>query len=331
MNVLGIENLSVGYVVHKRKKVLVSGMNISVPASVIVSIVGQNGVGKSTILRTLLGLQPPLTGKISLGGQNLSKLSHAERSRYVSAVLSERILLPPLTVGELVTLGRLPHQGIFVNLQKQDRYRIDQAMDLTEIKELEHVRITELSDGQLQKAMIARALAQDAELLLMDEPTSHLDISHKLKIFDLLRRLVHITKKCIILATHEVELSLQNSDYIWWIYQGKLFSGEPEELAYRHRLLEKLSDEQVYFDFSLGNYVFKKPFFREVSFEGEGEWAYWIKHLLIRNAFKICQEASIKMRVLEGQRVEIQNAGYKVIAQNFCELMRYFQPSNDIS
>lgn len=185
-------------------------------------LVGQNGVGKSTLIRTLCGLHPPLSGKIELDGNPISHYSRSAISKKIGVVLTGKPDSLNLSVLELIALGRHPHTGWLGVLRESDKKIIEASITQMEINYIATKKLFELSDGQLQKVMIARALAQDADLIILDEPTSHLDLKNKIEVLELLRKIAK-TGKGILISTHEIQLASQVCDQFWCVDFGLPF------------------------------------------------------------------------------------------------------------
>ena len=173
-------------------------IDLTIETGSFVTVIGSNGAGKSTLIRTLSGLQPAISGEILLQQQSLFNYTALDIAREISLVLTEKITFSQATVFDLVALGRQPYTNWMDQLQAEDINAINQALQLTETEELKHKKINELSDGQLQKALIAKALAQDTALILLDEPTSHLDLSYQVTLLKLMQKLAHIQNKSIL-------------------------------------------------------------------------------------------------------------------------------------
>ena len=188
------------------------GGHLTIEAGRLTCLVGRNGVGKSTLLRTIAGLQPPLSGTVSIGGEDISRLSPSRRAKKVSIVLTRQPESGSLTVAEAVALGRMPYTNFWGTLTAEDRRIVEEAMRLTDITSLAHKRLARLSDGERQKAMIARAIAQQTPVILLDEPTAFLDHPSKESLFELLTRLAHEHGKTILLSTHDLELANRFAD-----------------------------------------------------------------------------------------------------------------------
>lgn len=228
--VLSTEDLHIGYRHKQQETVIASGIDLSIEAGELVAVIGINGAGKSTLLKTLTKDQPPLKGNIFLNKLSLSHFSNKSLSESISVVLTNQIFSKNLTVFELVALGRQPYTNWLGRLSPQDFVRVEQALEQVGLTELSQKKCDELSDGQLQKVMIARALAQNTPLIFMDEPTTHLDMYHKAYVLQLLKRLTQETKKAIVFATHEINLALQLCDKIILINKSKVVYGSPTKL-----------------------------------------------------------------------------------------------------
>lgn len=221
----------------------------------LVSILGKNGIGKSTLLRTLSKVQKPLSGSIFINNTPLNSVSEKELSTQLSLVLTERLPESQLTVFELVALGRQPYTNWIDKLSPQDHQKVKLAIEQTEISHLQNNRFYELSDGQLQRVLIARALAQDTEIIILDEPTAHLDMHHTIKIFSLLKELISKTNKTIIISSHEINLSIQLSDEIVLFSDEKLYTGTPKKLIEENAFDHLFSKEHIRFNSKLQQFI----------------------------------------------------------------------------
>lgn len=233
MNTLTTDNLAVGYAQrHNNKTEMLSGLNLSLPVASVTLLVGANGSGKSTLLRTLAGTQVPLEGKIEISGKDLHSTSLRQRARLLSLVYTDRTGGGGLTVGELVSLGRQPFTGFIGHLSRNDRHIVDQALQSVGIAHKSETFIAELSDGERQKAMIARALAQQTPLIILDEPTSFLDIASRIEILQLLSRLATEGKKTILLSSHDLSSALSVANRLWIIdpFAHSIIQGDKNEL-----------------------------------------------------------------------------------------------------
>lgn len=209
--------LSVGYPPNKE---LIKDINLTVSPGDFTALVGQNGVGKSTLIRTICSLQNPLSGEVRLGNQSISILSQSDIAKKIAVVLTGKPHSLNLSVVELIALGRHPHTGWLGILSESDKEKIEAALIQMEINYIATKKLYELSDGQLQKVMIARALAQDTELIILDEPTSHLDLKNKIDVLGLLKK-ISGSGKGILISTHEIQLAAQVCSKFWCVDFGK--------------------------------------------------------------------------------------------------------------
>ena len=236
-----LKHLTVGY----GEKAVLSDINQSLQEGQMVCLLGANGVGKSTLLRTLAGFLPPLSGKVLLEGRDLLSLSLSERSRAVSVVLTERVEVPYMKVEDLVGMGRSPYTGFFGTLTKEDKTIIGEAMEMVGITALAGRTIDTLSDGERQKALLAKALAQQTPIILLDEPTAFLDFHAKAGTLRLMLRLAHETSKTILLSTHDVGMALRLSDALWIVQDGQISTGTTASLTETGALKSFLQEEMV--------------------------------------------------------------------------------------
>lgn len=222
------------------------------------TVLGKNGIGKSTLLRTISKVQKPLSGTIFINNKNSDTYTEAALSKQLSLVLTERLPESQLTVFELVALGRQPYTNWIDALSENDIRKINFAIEQTEIEPLKNNRFYELSDGQLQRVLIARALAQDTEIIILDEPTAHLDMHHTIKIFSLLKKLVSQTSKTIIISSHEVNLAIQLSDEILMMTDGTFYFGKPSTLIKKNAFENLFPSELIRFNSTLQQFVVNK-------------------------------------------------------------------------
>ena len=216
MNTIQLKDLSIGYKLHNGKtKTIASHINASVESGMLTCLIGRNDTGKSTLLRTMTGFIPPLEGQVILEGRDLSMLSATERARIISIVLTERPETDNITVNELVGMGRLPYTNFWGTLQEEDRQIVDDAMQMIGIYELRNRKIGTLSDGEKQKAMIGKAIAQQTPVIILDEPTAFLDYPSKQETMLLLHQLAQELNKTIFLSTHDLNIAYQVADKIW--------------------------------------------------------------------------------------------------------------------
>ena len=250
-------SLCIGYPAKKTPKILLENLNISLKSGILVCLIGQNGAGKSSLMRTLAGLQKPLEGDIFINDISLKNLSEIELALKISVVLSEKIDNQAITVQELVSLGRYPHTTWLSELSENDKNIIKNALTLTKTTEIATQTLSQLSDGQKQRVSLARALAQDTPFVLLDEPTAHLDLPSRLQLFKMLRNLTITTNKTFLISTHELDLALQVADVVWLIDNHKnLHIKTPLEMTQSGILEETFAVEGLFFNKQTGRWEF---------------------------------------------------------------------------
>lgn len=233
-------------------------MNFFLQQGELSAIVGVNGIGKSTLLRTLGKVQPKLSGSIVLGIKDLKSYSTMELASTISVVLTETLASKNLTVLELIALGRQPYTNWIGKLSNTDKIKIQEAISMVDLDELKNKKCYELSDGQLQRVMIARALTQDTSIILLDEPTSHLDLHHKVQILKLLKSIAHKTRKTILFTSHEIEMAIQLCDKILIMNNESHEFGEPCELIQNQSFERLFPEDTVKFDAKTGSFKIEK-------------------------------------------------------------------------
>lgn len=255
--ILSAEQLSIGYSNKKESAAIADSINITLSQGKLIALIGANGIGKSTLLRTLTGIQQPLKGTVLLKGKKVNDYNAKELAQTLGIVLTESLPPSNLTVFELVALGRQPYTNWLGTLSPEDIQQVNKAIRLTQIEHLIHKRHFEISDGQLQKVLIARALAQDTPLIILDEPTTHLDLLHKVNLLRLLKRLTSETGKCILYSTHDLDLALQLSDEMVVMTSDSVTQDTPKNLI-TNKVFDKLfNDENISFDVQKGGFVIK--------------------------------------------------------------------------
>jgi iron complex transport system ATP-binding protein len=231
-NSVELNDLSIGYRSKQGVRVVAEGLTAQLQRGQLTCLLGENGIGKSTLLRTLAAFQPKLSGSIMIGGRELESYSERELARTIGIVLTEKPDVQQMTVMELVEMGRAPYTGFWGRLNEADRKACHEAIALIGIEPLKDRMVQTLSDGERQKVMIAKALAQGTPIILLDEPTAFLDFPSKVEIMLLLSRLAHEMGKTIFLSTHDLDLALQTSDCLWLMGRNlPLAVGTPRELA----------------------------------------------------------------------------------------------------
>jgi iron complex transport system ATP-binding protein len=253
--ILQASKISIGYTSKKAKNIIAANIDLSLKKGKLIALIGANGIGKSTLLRTIIGIQKPISGTVSLNEKNIQELDSLTLAQNLSVVLTEKLPPSNLTVWELIALGRQPYTNWIGTLTDNDIAKINEAIELTQIGHLSSQRHYEISDGQLQIVLIARALAQDTPLIILDEPTTHLDLLHKVVLFKLLKKLTQETGKCILFSTHDIDMAIQLSDEMIIMTPENTVQDQPCNLILKGSFNTLFKDEHIVFDSEKGKFV----------------------------------------------------------------------------
>jgi iron complex transport system ATP-binding protein len=273
--------------VRRQTTVVASGLNLRLRAGEMVCLLGPNGAGKSTLMRTLAGMQPPLEGRVEIAGQDVQAMAPAQLARLLAIVLTERIDVGNLSAFDLVALGRHPYTDWMGRLRETDRTVVEKALKAVQAESLRWRPVNELSDGERQKVMIARALAQEPVVLLLDEPTAFLDLPRRVEIMAMLRELTRTTGCAILLSTHDLDLALRSADRLWLLEAGGIIhTGVPEELVLSGAFAAAFRSSGVEFDAAQGVFRLQRSLRGTAIVHGEGLPAYWTMRALERLGFE---------------------------------------------
>lgn len=252
--ILQASQISIGYSHKRENTVVASDINLCLEKGKLIALIGANGIGKSTLLRTITGIQKTISGSVLLNGQNIHEIDALTLAQNLSVVLTEKLPPSNLTVFELIALGRQPYTNWIGKLTAIDIVKVNEAMELTQISHLAAKRHYEISDGQLQKVLVARALAQDTPLIILDEPTTHLDLLHKVGLFKLLKKLTHETGKCILFSTHDIDMAIQLSDEMIIMTPETVLQDQPCNFITNGSFNSLFKDEHIIFDADKGKF-----------------------------------------------------------------------------
>ncbi|MCU0482069.1 MAG: ABC transporter ATP-binding protein [Anaerolineae bacterium] len=242
-------DLTIGYAPPRKPHIVVAaGLHLTLQAGQLTCLIGRNGVGKSTLMRTLAGIQKPLTGVVSLNGASIHSLSPIELARAVAIVLTEPIAPSQMRGTDLVALGRHPYTDWAGRLSEHDLERVRWAIHAVDGTHLADLPISEMSDGSRQRLLVARALAQETDLILLDEPTAFLDVVSRAEMMSLLKHLAHSTGRAVLVSTHDLDLALQMTDSLWVMDKGVVHVGTAHELAHNGVLGRTFRSERVQFN-----------------------------------------------------------------------------------
>lgn len=279
-----IKSLSIGYPGSKSTKVVAENINASINQGELTCLLGANGIGKSTLLRTLSAFQPKLSGEILIQGKDLDAYTDRELSHIIGVVLTDRLDIRNITVEELIGLGRSPYTGFWGGLGKEDKEIVNQSISQVRIEDLAHRMVHTLSDGERQKVMIAKALAQETPVIFLDEPTAFLDFPSKVEIMQLLHSLSRDTHKTIFLSTHDLELALQIADKLWVMDKTHgLTIGTPEDLSLNGSLSTFFERKGITFDMETGLFRVNNEYSYQIKLSGHGRRYTMVSKALGRN------------------------------------------------
>lgn len=293
--VLETKRLTTGYLESKnRKKVVSLDLHLSIRNGELIALLGPNGSGKSTLMKTLAGLQKPLSGDVVIADKKLSVLKAKELAFLISLVLTERIDVINLKVWDVVSVGRYPYMGFMGNPSQRDKEIITQALADCGLIGFQNRLFSELSDGEKQKVMIARALSQDTPLIILDEPTAHLDLPNRI---DLMRMLYTLSKKTgnsILISTHELDLAMQWADTIWLMDNtGKVDVGCSEDLVLDKKFSKVFDSAYAAFDLQKGIFQMKEQPIAIVDVSPDSIPEIWLIRALERRGFSIGKDGAI--------------------------------------
>ena len=300
---LQLSDLTIGYPDKNKTRKVQSNLNLSADRGELIALIGKNGCGKSTLIRSIACLQPVYKGVISLENKDLVGLRPEKRARLLSVVLTGQHSVASFNVRELISIGRDPYTGWLGSLSERDNEIISDAMKSTYLEGFENRSIFELSDGERQRVFIARALAQDTPLILLDEPTSHLDLPNRINILLLLQKLARDTGKTILISTHELETAMQVADKLWLMEYGKgVVVGAPEDLVLNGSFEEIFHHNSYEFDKEYGSFIVQKNLDKYITThvsKPDGLMARWTTKALSRKGYKITSDAPIELFVNE--------------------------------
>ena len=319
------KDLCIGYRTGKKEKIVHKHLNFELQTGELTCLLGANGAGKSTLLRTLSASQASLGGELLVLDKPLNEYTEKERSRTIGVVLTDKTFAGGLSVYELIALGRQPHTGFFGRLNKDDRRIIEEAMENVGIAHKAKSYTAELSDGERQKVMIAKALVQECPLILLDEPTAFLDVVSRIEIMHLPHRLATEQQKAILLSTHDIEQALVLSDRLWLLSRGKgLQCGVTEDIILSHRMENLFPHKNICFDYDHGVFYPTVCGSHEVQVECEDKTLlHWTINALNRHGYQcVAHECSTKLIALSPTELHwIENKETRIY-HSFEELLK---------
>ena len=302
MKLIHTQSLAIGYTEGSTNKVLQKDINLSLSNGEIISLMGQNGVGKTTFIKTLSGLHKGISGSVYHQHRPIDEISKSSLAKQISVVLTEKPFAAHLSVIELIALGRHPYSNWLGRLNTSDKQAIDLAINQTNIDYLANKKLYQLSDGQFQKVMIARALAQETDLIILDEPTAHLDLSNKIEIMLLLKSIAG-SGKGVLIATHDLQVSLQLSDRLWLFnFNRPVLEGCPEDLILQGAIDQTLFPINNNIDLTTGTVKHLDERKGNILLQGDPTIVHWTAQALQRNGYAVNKDTptSISIYCLDG-------------------------------
>lgn len=308
---LETRGLAIGYKARRQpSRVVAERLDLRLEPGELVCLLGPNGAGKSTLLRTLAGMQSPLGGEIRLTGRPLQELKPEKVARRLSVVLTEPVDAGLLTAYAMVALGRFPYTDWRGMLTPHDEAVVQRAIQAVDGAELAARPVSELSDGERQKMLIARALAQEPAVMLLDEPTAYLDLPRRIEIMRILRRLARRGRQAFLLSTHDLDLALRSADKIWLMGEN-FFTGTPEDLVLEGAFARVFARDGIVFDPKAGSFQLNRSTGEEVAVTGEELPVVWTRRALERAGYEVVASGdTAALRVYcAGGRWELNDGG----------------------
>lgn len=262
-------------------------LDLELPVGRLICLLGANGAGKSTLIRTLCGMQPSVSGRVLLEGVEVAQLAPVERAKRLAVVLTDRVEAGMLSGFELAALGRYPHLGWSGRLSAEDRCEVLQALQAAGATALAGKMVEEMSDGERQRVMLARALAQRPQVLVLDEITAFLDLPRRIEVLHLLQRLAREQRLAILLSCHDLDLAIRCADRIWLVdAQRQMHVGAPEDLVLSGVLSATFATEQLRFDIERGEWLMDQDAGTGIRLEGQGCALIWARRALERIGYR---------------------------------------------
>lgn len=295
MSLLTADSLSIGYV-HRGETVEVQHhLNLSINRGELVCLIGPNGTGKSTLLKTLSGLLKPLRGRTFIDNTDISGMVVSERAQLISLVLTDRVDIENATVHSVVAMGRMPYSNWWGKPSAEDEQMIKNAVQMVHLEHKIYTLLSELSDGEKQRVMIAKAFVQDTPIIFLDEPTAHLDLPNRVEILLLLHRMAHENGKAILMSTHELDMALQAADRIWLMTKNGVQTGVPEDLVLNGVFSDAFMSQHYFFNPTNGNFSMNYNLTQQVEVQGDKTRMYWTLRALARAGYAAVEKADCRI------------------------------------
>jgi iron complex transport system ATP-binding protein len=302
--ILSLVSLKIGYSAGNHKKILLPPLNAEAGRGELIAVIGRNGIGKSTLLRTLTGLQPSLGGEIYYNGKNIKEFIRMDLARTVGYISTEIVKVSNMSVYDLVSLGRFPHTNWAGRIDASNHEVIMDAIEKTGMLDFCSRYIYELSDGERQRAMIARILAQDTVVMIMDEPTAFLDVGSKYEILHLMNLLTRENGRTIIFSTHDLHMAISQSDKIWLILDDSLIEGAPEDLMIKGSFDHLFDSSHVKFNAEQRTFSFKSEGKGSIYLKGQGNLRKWTEMAVNRAGYSVSDVPSVPYIIIPEEKDE---------------------------
>jgi iron complex transport system ATP-binding protein len=293
-NPISISHLLLGY---GKNKPLLPAFSVDAHKGELIALIGRNGIGKSTFIRTIMGSQQPLKGGVNLQGMPTKNIGRAQKAKLIAYVPSEQVRIPNLFIRDFVSLARFSHLTWSKSLSLSDWKIVDNSLLLVGIEHLANRDIATVSDGERQRAMIAFALAQDSNIILLDEPTAFLDLPNKFEMVRLLSNLARNQRKTIIYSTHDLQGAITEADTIWMMLDSGFISECPEDIVLNSHFDKLLDNSQIVFERETGVFKNHRKAIDEIALEGQGDISFWTKKMLERLGYTITAKPKSRLRV----------------------------------
>lgn len=294
--IVEIIDLSTGYKTSRGWCTVSPSLRLEAYAGELVMLMGPNGSGKSTLMQTIAGLIPARSGELRISGVSMQQVKYKERAKLMSLVLTESLAQGTLSVWDVVTTGRYPYLGMRGRLRAEDIEIMERCMRICRVESMADRCLSTLSDGERQRVMIARALVQDTPLVILDEPTAHLDLPSRLEVLSMLRDLSRTLGKCILVSTHELDLALSWADTIWLFdREHRVESAAPEDLVLSGRIERVFGSEQLHFDEVRGEFRLITEQSQALRLSAEGLLRSWALRALERMGYSVVETSDTEL------------------------------------
>ena len=324
MAILTTHDMAVGYGQGNKRTILLSDLNLSLEQGTLVALLGKNGAGKSTLLRALTCDSQPINGSVEIDGKPSDEISKRDLSRLIALVATERIMGGAFTIRELVALGRQPHTGFLGRLSRHDDEVVRQSLEAVGIAHKAEQHVAQLSDGERQKAMIAKALAQETPIIVLDEPTAFLDVASRIETMKLLHSLAREQNEAVLLSSHDISQSLLLADELWVITQDReVVTGSTEQVVMSGAMDRVFDNSSILFNNDLCDYESKLPTTASVMLEcDDSKLEHCVANALLRNGIDTSHGGDVTVKVLSVNDFELPDGKVATSVKELVKLLR---------